>query len=743
MKKYENTSQIEPLQKILGQERAISSMEIGLRIDNPAYNIYVAGNSGTGKSTYTLKALKESADKKDKHKDWCYVYNFEQPREPLAIELEKGMGRVFKKDIEKLIESLLDELRDTFESEDFEIGKNQLLEDYDIEKETLLKKIKKYGEEKGFKLKNSKVGMIFTPINEEDDDLSDEEFYKVKRELENMAIQVVYKIRDLEIQAKEALLDLQEEVGKYIIEPHIDSLMEKYKDYDKVKKYLENLEKDILEYSYLFYLDEDEPQTKEELDNFIKYKVNLFVDNGSDEAQKSAPVILEINPSPGNMFGKVEYDYNNGNVKTDFTKILPGAIHKANGGYLVLYAEQLLRYPLSWDILKRTLQSKKIGVDTQTGIKPESIPIDLKIVLIGSNYIYNILYTYDSDFNKYFKIFVDFDDQMDKNIDNEEGISRFVALQCEKNDLKHFTYDAVEEVIKYSARITGDEFKLSTEFNKLMEIVVEGDAYAQINNHEYVEKEDVKQAIEERRYRFGKIESKIDESVDIGYTLLDTEGERIGVINALSVLNIGEYSFGKPSRVTVTTSQGSVGIVNIEREVKMSGPIHNKGVLILEGFLSEKFAQEYPLSMNAYICFEQNYGGIDGDSASGAELCTIISSLAEVPIKQNIAMTGSVNQKGEIQVVGGICEKVEGFYFTCKKKGFKGGESVIIPKNNNRNLVLDDEVKEAIKENKFRIYEVDKIEEALEILTGLEIDSIYKKVTQKLDKYNNNKDQVK
>ncbi|MGL5348611.1 MAG: Lon protease family protein [Peptostreptococcaceae bacterium] len=738
MLKFNNTSELEPLEGILGQERAIAAMEIGLNINNPAYNMYLAGDSGTGKTTYAMKALKNHAAQKGNQQDWCYVYNFENNREPVIIGLEKGLGKVFKKDIEKLIETLEDELRDAFESEDFELGKNQLIEDYEREKDALLKKIKKYGEEKGFKLKNSKVGMVFIPIKDEkdsekeDDDASDEEFYKLKRELENMAIQVVYKIRDLEDAAKEALLELEEEVAKFIIDPHIQSLSDKYKDYEKVQTYLKNMREDVLEYVYLFYMDEEDLKDKYDKDIFIKYKVNLFVDNGIDKENSPAPVIVEINPSPSNLFGKAEYDYNNGNVKTDFTKLIPGAVHKANGGYLVLYVDQLLRYALSWDMLKRAIQSRKIGVDTQTSIKPENMPIDMKVILIGSNYMYNLLYNYDPDFCKYFKVFVDFDNEMDKNEINENGLAKFIAFQCKKNDLKHFTYDAVQEVIKHSTRISGDKYKLSTHFNKIMEVIVESEAYAGIRDAEYVDKEDINQAIEERRKRVNRIESKMDESLDNGFTLIETKGKRVGVINGLSVLNTGEYSFGRPSRITVTTSPGSKGIVNIEREVDMSGPIHSKGVLILSGYLYENLAQEFPLSLNANICFEQNYGGVDGDSATGAELYALLSSLSNIPLKQNIAATGSMNQKGEIQVVGGISEKIEGFYSACKKKGLNSEQGVIIPKNNARNLVLSNEVNEAVEKGTFHIYTVENAKEAIEILTDMKFEEVKRLAIERL-----------
>ena len=736
MQKFKNTSEIEVLDEILGQERAIRAMEVGLKIDNPAYNIYVSGHSGTGKTTYTLKALNKYSAGKTRHKDWCYVYNFEHPRDPISIGLKIGLGKVFKKDIEKLIEALLDELKDAFESEDYELGKNQLLESYDIEKESLLKEIKKYGEERGFKLKNSRLGMVFVPLKEDyEEEVSDEEFYKTKRELEHMAIQTVYKIRDIEDEAKEALLELEEEIGRFIIDPHIDELSEKYKEYEKVVQYLKNLRDDILENIFLFYMDEEELKDKIDKDHFLKYRVNLFVDNEDEKTNSSAPIIVETNPSPANLFGKIEYDYYNGNLKTDFTKIIPGAVHKANGGYLVLYADQLLRHQLSWDMLKRTIQSKKIIIDTNISINPESIPIDIKVILIGSNYLYNLLYSYDSDFSKYFKIFVDFDNEMNKNEGNEMGIARFIALQCKRNNLKHFTYDAVQEVINFSTRLSGDIDRLSTEFNKIMEVIVEGNTYAEINNSDFVEKDDVKMAINEKRKRLNKIECKMDDSIENGFTLIDTEGKRVGVINGLSVLSTGEYSFGRASRITATTSIGNRGVINIEREVKMSGSIHDKGILILSGYLSENFAQGYPLSMNASICFEQSYGGVDGDSASGAELYAILSSLGGIPIKQNIAATGSINQKGEIQVVGGITEKIEGFYYTCKNKGLNGNQGVIIPKNNIRNMILSEEVNNAIKEGMFHIYTVSNVEEAMEILTDMKFSEIKALVKERLDSF--------
>ena len=738
MQKFKNTSEIEPLRDFLGQDRAITAMELGLRIDNPAYNIYVAGDPGTGKSTYTLKVLKEHAKNKNNHKDWCYVYNFENPREPIVISLERGKGKDFKEDIEEMIDKLFEEIREAFDSEEYEVNKNTLLEEYEIEKENLVKKIKSYGESKGFKLKSSKVGMVFVPLNENfEDEVSSEEFFKIKKELENMAIKVVYQIREIEENIKSIMIEIEDEVGKIVVDPHIEELKEKYKDNDKIINYINSIREDILKNLELFYLEDEEIKEFYSKDCFLKYVVNLFVDNQNNEC---APIIVESNPSPSNLFGKVEYDYNSGNIKTDFTKIFSGSLQKANGGYLVLYAQQLLSYPLSWELLKRAIQSQKIPIEAKVSIEPEEIPLNLKIILIGSNYIYNVLYRYDNDFSKYFKIFVDFDNEMNRNEATENGIAKFIAYQCEKNNFKHFTYDAVEDIIKQSTRIVGSKKKLSTDFNKLLEIITEANIFAQIENKEFVEKYHVKKAINEKRKRLNKIENKIDEFMDNNTIIIDTKGSKVGVINGLSVYSMGEYSFGRPSRISVTTSMGNKGLINIEREAKMSGPIHNKSVLILQGYLTENFAQEYPLSVNAYICFEQNYGGIEGDSATLAELCALLSSLSGIPIKQNIAITGSLNQKGEIQVVGGITEKVEGFYNICKKRGLKDkAYGVILPKDNMDNLILTDEMEEDMSQGKFNIYPVSKIEESIEILMDKMLEDVKVLVKRKLDADNKSK----
>ena len=731
MKKFKNTSEIEPYDGIIGQQRAEKAMQFGLKMNNPAYNIYVSGNCGSGRITYTIKAIESQQIDESKIKDWCYVYNFKDPRKPIAIDFPAGEGSEFKTYMEDLIECLTEEINDAFENEEYELTKNKLLQTYEFEKEKLLKNIRDYGKEKGFKLKRSSSSFIFIPIDDNyEDEISAEEFCKTKKELEEMAIQVLYKLKSLEERVKQVVIETENQIGKLVVEPYIEAARKKYSDNKKVIEYLDALEENIIESIYYFYLDEDDLKDKYDKDYALKYEVNLFVSN--DNFSK---IIVENDPRPSNLFGRVEYEYHNGNLKTDFTKIIPGAFHKANGGYVILYVDQLLRYANTWELLKKTLKTKQIDIEGQGFINPMPIPCDLKIILIGSKYLYNLIYNYDPEFMKYFKVFVDFDDEMDKTEENEDAISRFISYQCNKNNYKHLTYDAVTKVINQSMKMVEDKNKLSTNFNKLMDMIDEGNLYAKMDGSKYIEKRHIDRAILAKKNRIDKIEEKIDESYKNENTLIDIEGKQVGVINGLSVLSTGEHTFGKPSRITVATACGNRGIVNIEREVKMSGSIHNKGVLILEGYLAENFAQEFPLSLNAYICFELNYGGVDGDSASSAELYALLSSLSNLAIKQNIAVTGSINQKGQIQVVGGIPKKIEGFYYCCKHKGLTGEQGVIIPAKNEDNLVLCEEVEEAIKNKKFHIYKVNKVEEAMEILTDEKFNIIKELSIKKLRKY--------
>ena len=472
---------------------------------------------------------------------------------------------------------------------------------------------------------------------------------------------------------------------------------------------------------------------------FVRYKVNLFIDNSN---LKGASIVNETNPTYYNLTGAIEYKNEIGVLTTSFLELKPGALHKANGGYLILNAKDLFSHPFAWEGLKRSLKMSSVAIETlnkQYGyivtstLKPEPIEIDLKVILIGDISIYSLLYDYDEDFRKLFKIMADFDIEVERNEENTLKIASFIATHCEKEKLKHFDKSAIEKVVEYSSKICENKEKLSARFNQIVEILYEADALSE-DGQEYVSGKDVQKAIDGKKYRSNKYEEKLNEMFKDGTLLIDVENEKIGVINGLAVMGSGEYSFGKPSRITASTYKGKHGIINIEREIKHSGSIHDKGVLILSGYLGEKYGKERSLSLATSITFEQNYSGIDGDSASSTELYAITSSIGQIPIKQGIAVTGSVNQKGEIQPIGGVNQKIEGFFDVCKIKGITGSQGVIIPKQNVKNLMLKEEIVNAVKEGKFHIYAIGHVNEGLKILTGLSIEEIDKKINEILDK---------
>lgn len=557
------------------------------------------------------------------------------------------------------------------------------------------------------------------------------------------------KIKSCEEKYKDKLLSLDKSVGKSLVGFYQQYLISKYGEDKKVENYINLLCEDIVSNISKFKKDEEDkkqgpmallgmmtPKNEEKL--FRKYKVNLFIDNSDSEECK---IITENNPTYYNLAGCVEYKNEIGALTTTFMEIKPGALHKANGGYLIINTKDLLSNPFSWDCLKRSLKTQKVSIEqlsNQYGyvvtstLKPEPIDLDVKVILIGDSYYYNVLYSYDEDFRNLFKIMADFDMEIDKNEKNIYKTIQLIASKCNEENLKHFTKEAVERIIEYSNRISDDKEKLTGNLNKVVDIVYESNA---LSDNEYVTKEDVQDAINQKIYRNNKYEEKLNEMFKDQTLLIDIEGEKVGQINGLAVMGTGEYSFGKPSKITASTYKGRNGVINIEREIKKSGSIHDKGVLILSGYLGSKYGKEKPLSITTSITFEQNYNGIDGDSASSTELYAIISSIGEIPIKQSIAVTGSVSQKGEIQPIGGINEKIEGFFDVCKMKGLTGNQGVMMPVQNIKNLLLKDEVIEAIEKGTFNIYAISNVEEGLEILTGKTIDEIDKSVNENLDKY--------
>lgn len=740
---FASTAELEPLEDIIGQERAVRAMKFGLKIDTRGYNIFMSGMTGTGKTSYAVNCVKKIAKDEKVPDDWCYIYNFENPNQPKAINLPAGLGKVFKKDMEEFIKVLQLEITRAFDSEDYERERTAIAKEYQEKKASLLEKLNQDAEKQGFRVKTTNAGIYFLPViegrvitEEEYGDLDE----KIKQEITERSnivqletIDIIRKIKNVEKEAEERVSEWENKIALFAVGMQINDMKEKYKDYKKVISYLENVQEDILK-NLSDFREEELTEEQQIMLPWIrgsegsptdKYKVNLLVDNSNLEG---APVIVDFNPTYYNLLGKLEYENEFGTMTTDYTMIKAGLFHQANGGYLILQAKDVLSNVQSWEALKRVLKTRQITIENMkeqmglvavSALKPEPIPLKVKVILVGSEYLHQALYEFDEDFKKLFKIKVDFDAEMERNEENVGKLAQFISSFCRRENALHFDNTGVAKVVEYSSRLVEDQSKLSTRFNDIVEILCESSAWAKIEGSDVVRASHVKKAINEKIYRSNKYDKKLLELINDGTIIIDTEGEAVGEINGLSILDMGDYCFGKPSKITANTFMGEKGIVNIEREVEMSGTTHTKGVLILSGYIGEKYAQDIPLSLTASLCFEQLYNGIDGDSASSAELYAILSSLAGVPIKQSIAVTGSVNQKGEIQPIGGVNEKIEGYFELCKLRGLDGTHGVIIPYRNIRNLNLHDEVVEAVEKGKFNVYAVKTIDEGMEILTGM------------------------
>jgi lon-related putative ATP-dependent protease len=775
------------LEGVIGQDRAVKSMEFGLSMEAPGYNIFVLGPQGTGKTTYSQTVVSKVASRRKVPDDWCYINNFSEWDKPLAISLPAGRGKVFQKDMEKLIANLVVYIPKAFEGSNFQQQKDDIIQKTNKQMTEILRDIDKIAKNAGFAIQQAGPRILLIPLiegrqmtQEEFNNLSEEEREKIDEKRNQTAKEIDEKIRDgqmVQRLAEEKAAEIQKQAALEAAAPFMEQLKEKYRDFRQIVDYLDKVLKDVAENHEIFSsvrhsLDENiitklqdgsdsleeenifekTASVKDLKDPFTRYKVNLFINN---ENTKGAPVITENSPYYYNLFGKIEYKSHMMTTVTDFTMIKPGAIHKANGGYLILQAKDLLMDPFAWASLKKALKYKEAVVENigeqsryvpTVTLKPQPIPLNLKVILIGSYFYYQFLAA-DEDFRKLFKVIVDFDVEMDRTPENIRHYVAFIASICEGENLKHFNCEALARVVEYGSRLADSQNKLSTRFNMVSEIVYEASALAEADFSEYVEGRHVQQAIKNKRYRSNRLEEKMQEQILNKKVLIDTEGAVVGQVNGLSVMGVSGYAFGLPSRITARTYAGREGIINIERETDMSGNIHSKGVLTLNGYLGGKFAQEKPLGLTAQVTFEQLYGGVEGDSASSAELHAILSSLSGVPIKQNLAVTGSVNQMGEIQPIGGVNEKIEGFFDVCSLKGLTGDQGVIIPLSNIDNLMLKDEVIEAVKNNLFHIYAVSTIEEGIELLTGVkagkkdaygeyEKDTIFYLANNKINEFN-------
>jgi lon-related putative ATP-dependent protease len=737
----ETTQGVSPLQEIVGQKRAVRALKFGLGIKERGFNIYVAGYPGTGRTTAVKGFLEEMAKTKPIPDDWCYVNNFSNQYEPKAIRLPAGRGKEFRTDMKKFVEEARRALPKAFESEDYAKKREATLEELENQRKQLIDQLNTKAQSQGFIIQGTPVGFLLIPVLK-GKPVNDAEFMslppKTKAELQQKRELLEADLRnamrqfsDMDRKIHEEIEKLNRDVALYSIGHLVTDLTEKYKDIPDVAAYLKNVQSDILEsLSHFIRGAEDEPKTPFPIPwarevPFRKYEVNVIVDNSD---MKGAPVTMEFNPTYQNLFGRVEKEAQFGALVTDFTMIRGGSLHKANGGYLILPVEELLRNPFSYDGLKRSLRNEQINIEdveehlgflTTKSLKPQPIPLSIKVVIIGDPYLYEQLYVLDMEFNELFKVKADFDTTMDRTEENMQQYAAFVCSLCQKENLKHLDGSGLAKLIEHSSRLAEDQQKLSTRFAEVADVVREANFYATEQNSECVTGVHVKKAVEEKIYRSKLIQEKIEEMIQRGILLIDTDAENVGQVNGLSVISLGDFDFGTPSRVTASVGLGREGIIDIERETQMGGPIHTKGVLILGGYLNEKYARDKPLSLSARLVFEQNYEGVEGDSASSTELYAILSILSGLPIKQSFAVTGSVNQKGKVQAIGGVNEKIEGFFEVCKAKGFTGKQGIMMPESNVQNLMLKEEIVDAVKEGKFHIYPVKTIDEGIEILTGV------------------------
>jgi lon-related putative ATP-dependent protease len=739
---FETTEDLERMpNEIIGQHRAVRAMEFGLSVEQLGYNLFVVGPTGTGRMTYTQDSINKEAQKKETPNDWCYVYNFDNPDRPLIISLPAGEGVIFQHKMEILLIEIEREILSTFSSEEYEKNNSLILEDYRAKVEDLWEKTERFALEHYYMIERTQAGINTIPLvdgrpmeRQVYEHLSDEQKESIKekeKQVDEKIRETLYLMRSLDQQLRKNLDQFMKRTAANAIEVLFQPLQETYKKYPRVLAYLEAYLHDVVEHFSLFLANNEEQNdimktlTSSKEQKLHRYMVNLFVNN---KMLKGAPVIYETNPTYHNLFGKVEYQGSFGSWFTDFTFVKSGALHLANGGYLILSATELLQQPFVWPLLKRALQNGNIqienpyeerGIFPTGGLKPEPIPLHLKIIIIGSYYLYDLLSNVDEDFHKLFKVKVEFDTVMEKDDENSLKMARFVKNFSDQEGLLPFHRRAIAHVIDYSSRLVEEQSKLSTRFQDITKVLVESSYWAKKDNALYVDDKHIHQALSEQFKRSNHVAAQYREMISKGTIMVDTEGFRVGQINGLAVMGTRDSVFGIPTKITAQTFVGKSGIMNIERETALSGQLHNKGLLILTGFLSGEFAKNYPIPLSASITFEQTYSNVDGDSASSTELYVLLSSLADVPIDQGIAVTGSVNQWGEVQPIGGVNEKIEGFYQICQEKGLTGKQGVIIPKQNVNHLMLAEEVIEAVKNGMFHIWAVSHIAEGIEILTGI------------------------
>ncbi|MDD4556087.1 MAG: AAA family ATPase [Alphaproteobacteria bacterium] len=777
--KFASTAELEEKLSALGQDRALSSVEIGINIQSKGYNLFCLGPEGTGKTSLVKRVLEQEALTRKTPDDWAYIYNFEETHKPLTMRFSAGKAAEFAKDVDKLIEELSDSIPSVIESDEYKASLSIVNEKFKQKKEEYVKILQKKAKGKSVTLLHMPVGLVVAPVKngevlspEAFDELPEEEKQRLMDDLNAMQQEIeetAQHLPDWEDKQRKEIYAIQEKFLKISLKNPFDEIRQKYKSNRQVGEYLKNVQKYIIENTEDFLSSgKDIPNAggeedmlsnifmrmnKKDDDKFEKFRVNVIVKN---EAGKGAPIVHLDHPTQGNLVGKVEKMQQHGSLLTDFTLIKSGALHQANGGFLLIDARKLLIQPFAWDSLKRALASKQIKIETpgddagfsSISLDPEPIPLNIKVILTGDEGLYEMLMERDPDFVDYFKVEADFATTMERNEKMEMEYAKLIGSLSKKKNIRSLNKQAVAKVIEYSSRLAGDSQKLTAHVASISDVLKEANYWAMKSKSNQIGKNHIDQAIESQLYRSGRIKQAMLEQIEKGSILLDVEGEKVGQINGLVVYNFSRLAFGRPTRITTQVRLGNGEFFDIEREIELSGPIHTKGVLILQSLLANRFAKEAPLSLSASIVFEQSYGGVDGDSASSTEYYCLLSAIANLPIKQGIGVTGSINQFGEIQPIGGVNEKIEGFFDVCKHRGLTGEQGVIIPRTNVLNLMLRDDVLEAVETGKFHIYAVDSVDDGIEILTGIKAgkldkngkypaDSVNGKVQKSIEHYYN------
>ena len=752
--KFQCTDELTPLDRFIGQDRALDAIRFGLEVDKPGYNLFVTGLTGTGKTSAIkahLESIIEDMERQEKSKppcDWCYAHNFDDPDRPFALSLPAGEGKSLRSRMTYILALLREEMPKVFKSEQFETERREMEENGRLATQEIMGALEQDARSQGFAIQMNQTGVTIFPtidnraMSPDEYQALEEEQRKSVDEIRNQLMQqtqeTMAKVREAEKESWDMIHDHERSAAEHRVADIFRPTVNAYENVPEVNHYLRHLADNVLDHLNLFKDDDTAPSQSAPPGGsgppsgsgpgnpFLAFEINLLVDN-SDVV--TAPIVVEPNPNWGNLFGRIERRATMGTYFSDHSMLKPGSIHEANGGYLVLNARDVLTYPPVWEGLKRVIRNREIRLEDPTeqtgffvpqGLRPEPIPLDIKVIITGDESTYRLLTTVDNeDFWDLFKVKAEFDNKVDITPDNIDAYCAFICRTCEDEGLRAFDAEGAARVIEFAARMVSDQKKLSTRFGQIKDLLIESDYWAGQASSELVLGEHVEQAVNKKIHRLNIVEERVQAMVEDGSVLLDFTGSVVGQVNGLAVYDLGDFSFGRPSRITAQTFAGREGVINIEREASLSGSTHDKGVLILSGYLGAKFGQERPLTLSSSLCFEQSYDGVDGDSASSTELYAIMSSLSGLPLKQNLSVTGSVNQMGEIQPIGGVNQKVEGMFDVCRIAGLTGDQGVMVPYQNLRNLMLRSDVVEAIKEGQFHIYSVRTIDEGLEILTGV------------------------